>query len=80
MFVLLIMDIVKKNKVVSIDFFGVFCRLVEECWDDFLICIISYVFLDLQFKEILIQQFKDFIVNFFVEKIVSLVMVKVCYI
>lgn len=79
MFVLLITDIVKKNKVVSIDFFGVFCRLVEECWDDFLICIISYVFLDLQFKEILIQQFKDFIVNFFVEKIVLLVMVKVCY-
>lgn len=47
MFVLLIIDIVKKNKVVSIDLFDVFCRLVEECWDDFLICIISYVFLDL---------------------------------
>lgn len=79
MFVLLITDIVKKNKVVSIDSSGAPCRLVEECWDDPLTCTTSYVSPDSQPKETSIQQFKDFIVNSFVEKIVPLVMVKVCY-
>lgn len=76
MFVLLITDIVKKNKVVSIDSSDAPCRLVEECWDDPLTCTTSYVSPDSQPKETSIQQFKDFIVNSFVVKIVPLVMVK----